>query len=126
MPMAQRKPRAVRVTKEQVQAHAISMATFDVRWSRPGMDQVRVGKGYAVGVGAKDGSLTICNFLTGGIHSIMPEYVDRRVRIKTKRTTRQVWQKWTEDDTLELLTFVTAKKLGDKAANLEDTGKDED
>jgi hypothetical protein len=105
------KQRATRVTREQYLDHAIRMAEFQVRWSRPNVDVVRVGKGHAIGVSTDDGSVTISDQQNGGIRSIMPQYVERSVKVKTKRSTRNVWKKWTDDDSEELVKFMAREKV---------------
>lgn len=100
-----RTKRAARVTKEQIVEQAERMGAFNVKWSRPGLDNVRVGKGYARGTNA-DGSLDLVDEFNGSLRAIMPEYVQRQIRVETKRSIRNVWRKWSEEDTIELIEFV--------------------
>lgn len=100
-----RSRRATRVTKAQIIDQAERMVAFNVKWSRPNLDNVRVGKGYACGIN-DDGSLTLVDEFNGALRAIMPDYVQRQIRIETKRSIRNVWRKWCEEDTVELLDFV--------------------
>lgn len=118
-----RTKRATRVTKAQIIDQAERMSAFNVKWSRPGLDNVRVGKGYARGTNA-DGSLTLIDEFNGSVRAIMPEYVQRQVRIETKRSIRNVWRKWCDEDTIELLDFVG--QLADLPDDEEDEVDDEE
>lgn len=118
-----RAKRATRVTKEQIVEQAERMRVFNVKWSRPGLDNVRVGKGYARGTNA-DGSLTLVDEYNGSLRAIMPEYVQRQVRVETKRSIRNVWRKWSDEDTVELLDFVNSQ--ADRPDDGEDDCDDDD
>jgi len=67
-------------------------AEFTVKWSRPGLDQVRVGKGRALGFNA-DGSLLIVDD-DGRLRAIRQEHVKRRVKVGS----RLKYEPWTEAD----------------------------
>lgn len=114
-----RTKRVTRVTKAQIIDQAERMVAFNVKWSRPGLDNVRVGKGYACGTN-DDGSLTLVDEFNGSLRAIMPEYVQRQIRIETKRSIRNVWRKWCEEDTVELLDFVG------QLANINDDDEEDD
>ena len=70
---------------------------IEVRWSRPGLDRVRVGRGRVVGL-EKDGSLRIIDSL-GHTRSIQTAHVERRVTVKGRR--KMSWARWSESDTNE-------------------------
>lgn len=90
---------------------------ISVRWSRPGLDRVRKGRGRAVGF-HKDGSLMIIDD-DGKIRAIAQEFTDRRttkIRPRSKAGDLVVWTRWSDADNQELVQYVLTQTTGDPHA----------